>query len=58
MGLASENNQNDGFDKEDRKKYGIVEEIFDYPWNKRNENKFYHHARNVFESNLSDMDKV
>ena len=59
MELASGNNQSDGFDMEDRKKFGIVEEIFNYPWNKRDDIDFdIHHARSVFESNLYGMEKV
>lgn len=59
MELASGNNQNDGFDLEDRKKFGIVEEIFNFPWNNRDQVDFdIHHAKNVFENSLYGMEKV
>lgn len=57
--LASGNNQTDGFDFEDRKKFGIVEEIFTFPWDKRDKIEFdLQHAKEVFETNLYGMNKV
>jgi len=57
--LASGSNPSDGFDFEDRKKFGIVEEIFTYPWEKRDKIEFdLHHAKEVFETNLYGMNKV
>lgn len=57
--LASGNNRDDGFDLEDRKKFGIVEEIFTFPWDKRDEVDFdIQHAQQVFEKNLYGMEKV
>lgn len=57
--LAGGNNNNDGYEFEDRKKFGIVEEIFTFPWDKRDKIEFdQQHAKEVFESSLYGMNKV
>ncbi len=50
---------NNLYEFEDRKKFMILEDIFNFPWNKRDKIEWdLDHTKNVFESNLYGMSKV
>ena len=56
---AFSNVNSDGFDMDDRKKTGIIEDIFSFPWNTREKVEFdLEHSRTVFEENLFGLDKL
>jgi ATP-dependent Lon protease len=56
---AFSNPNNDGFEMDEKKKTGIIEDIFSFPWNTRQTVEFdLEHAKNVFEDNLFGLDKL
>ena len=56
---AFSNLNSDGFDFDDRKKTGIIEDIFSFPWNTREKVEFdLEHSKKVFEDNLFGLDKL
>jgi ATP-dependent Lon protease len=55
----STNNSNEMIEYDDRKKLNIVDDIFSFPWDKRDDIVYdIHHAQEVLESNLYGMKKV
>lgn len=56
---AFANTNNDGFEMDERKKTGIIEDIFSFPWNVREKVEFdLDHAKKVFEENLFGLEKL
>lgn len=56
---AFANTSNDGFEMDERKKTGIIEDIFSFPWNVREKVEFdIQHAKDVFEENLFGLEKL